>query len=100
MSGGADPALVRRLARLARLELTDDEVARFARDLAGIVAHVDHLAEVDTDGVPPTTIVTRAPVGPRDDLPAPGLDRDAALAGSADARDGAFVVPAFLDGAS
>ncbi len=44
---------IRRVAELANLALTDDEIARMARDLSGILTHMDKLNELDTTGVEP-----------------------------------------------
>jgi aspartyl-tRNA(Asn)/glutamyl-tRNA(Gln) amidotransferase subunit C len=44
---------IRRVAELANLALTDNEVAQMARDLSGILTHVDKLNELDTAGVEP-----------------------------------------------
>lgn len=44
---------VRYVAGLANLNLTEDEIARMVYDLGGILEHMDHLAEIDTDGVEP-----------------------------------------------
>ena len=44
---------VRYVAGLANLNLTEDEVARMVHDLGGILGHMDHLAEIDTEGVAP-----------------------------------------------
>jgi aspartyl-tRNA(Asn)/glutamyl-tRNA(Gln) amidotransferase subunit C len=48
---------VRKVAELANLALSEDEVARMARDLSGVLAHVDKLNELDTAGVEPMTQV-------------------------------------------
>ena len=45
---------VRHIAKLARLELTDDEVAQFAKELSSILDYIDMLQEVDTEGVEAT----------------------------------------------
>ena len=50
-----DREQVLHVARLARLELSDEEVERMAAELSGILAHVDRMTEVDLEGVPPTT---------------------------------------------
>lgn len=61
----SDPAMVERLARLARLELTEDEVARIGRELGEVLAYVDALTGVDTEGVEPTAFAgSAAPVRP------------------------------------
>lgn len=49
---------VRRLAHLARLNLTQEEVERLANELTDILNYVDMLTEVDTEGVPETSQVT------------------------------------------
>jgi aspartyl-tRNA(Asn)/glutamyl-tRNA(Gln) amidotransferase subunit C len=48
---------VRKVAELANLALSEDEVARMARDLSGVLTHVDKLNELDTTGVEPMTQV-------------------------------------------
>ncbi len=49
---------VRHVAKLARLQLTDEEVAKFSGQLSDILGYVDVLSEVDTEGVEPTAQVT------------------------------------------
>ena len=49
---------VKRIAYLARLGLTDDELEKFAGQLTGILDYVDMLNEVDTENVEPTSQVT------------------------------------------
>ena len=49
---------VRKIAKLARLKLTESEVKKFAGQLGGILKHIDALNEVNTDGVEPTAQVT------------------------------------------
>lgn len=84
------------VARLARLALTDDERARFGRQLADILRYVATLDELDTDDVPPTSHVVPIPVPMRADEVGEPLARELALA-NAPATDGeAFVVPRVL----
>lgn len=45
---------VQHVAKLARVDLSDDEVAMFARQLSDILGHFDVLQRVDTEGVEPT----------------------------------------------
>ena len=84
-----------RIARLARLALTPDEVTLFARQLADILAYVQQLDAIDTSNVPPTShpLALTAPL--RDDDVRPSLGREAALAAAPDADPGAglFKVP-------
>ena len=84
-----NPALVRQVARLARLDLSEAEVAAMAPQLARILTHVEAVATVDVTGHDPAGI---PPVGAdtlRGDAPAPCLTRDEALR-NAPAQDGIF----------
>jgi aspartyl-tRNA(Asn)/glutamyl-tRNA(Gln) amidotransferase subunit C len=92
-----DRAEVLRIADLARLTLSPDEAERMTGELEAILAYVESLGDLDTEGVEPTShaIPMRTPL--RDDEPAPALEPDRALA-NAPERDGfAFVVPKVLD---
>ena len=89
---------VQRLASLARLELSPDEVEAFARQLGDILdfaRQVQGIEAADSDG----TILPPAPAQ-RDDAVLPSLPRDAVLAIAPDAdRDaGLFKVPRVLQG--
>ena len=81
------------VARLARLELRDDEVERMAAELSTILDHVDRMAELDLDGVPPTTHVVEVTGALRPDVPRPSLPREVALAQAPAVQDGGFLVP-------
>ena len=96
MSDILTPADVERIATLARLELTADELARFAEQLSAILAYADQVQQVDTSGVAPP--VTTIAATTRDDVPAPPLDRDVVLsqAPAADRSAGLFKVPRVL----
>ena len=87
---------VRRIAALARLELTDGEVLRFATQLTAIVGYAAAIDDADTSRLPPHHDPPSALT--RDDVTAPGLDRPAALAGAPDAGvdAGLFRVPKVL----
>ena len=82
------------VARLARLELSDEEVERMARELSHVLDHIEKIRELDLEGVPPTTSVVAGAVAPlRADEPQPCLDRDAVLASAPEPVDGGFGVP-------
>jgi aspartyl-tRNA(Asn)/glutamyl-tRNA(Gln) amidotransferase subunit C len=83
-----------RIARLAHLELTDDEQALFTQQLAQILTYAERLQEVDTTGVA-ATWHPGAEVGPlRPDTPRPSLPTDDALANApASGPRGLFRVP-------
>jgi aspartyl-tRNA(Asn)/glutamyl-tRNA(Gln) amidotransferase subunit C len=91
-----DETLVRHVAKLARLELTDEEVAGIAPQLSRIFAHVDQVRELEVEGADPAT---QAPISMddlRDDTAGAQLEPRAVLR-NAPAHDGAFlVVPRFL----
>jgi aspartyl-tRNA(Asn)/glutamyl-tRNA(Gln) amidotransferase subunit C len=88
-----DREQVLHVARLARLELSDEEVERMATELSGILAHVDLMSELDLDGVPPTTHVAEVTGALRSDVPRPSWPRDTMLAQAPASKDGGFLVP-------
>lgn len=81
------------VARLSRLKLSEDEVSRLESELSSILDHVDRLAEIDIEGVEPTSHVVPLENVLRDDVPRPSLDREVALSQAPDPVDGAFRVP-------
>ena len=81
------------MARLARLELTDDEVERMAGELSAVLDHVDKISELELEGVEPTSHVVALENVMRDDEPRPSWPRDRMLEAAPDAADGAFRVP-------
>ena len=88
-----DREQVLHVARLARLELSDDEVATMATELSGILDHVDRMTELDLDGVEPTSHVVALENVLRPDEPRPSLPRERALQSAPDPAEGAFRVP-------
>jgi aspartyl-tRNA(Asn)/glutamyl-tRNA(Gln) amidotransferase subunit C len=89
---------VERIATLARLELTPDEVTLFAGQLTAILAYADQVQQVDTSGIEVAPATASGDIAARDDVPAPSLDRDLVLAQapSADRAAGLFKVPRVL----
>ncbi len=83
------PDEVRATAALARLALTDEEVARLQRELDVILVYMESLAALDVAGVPPMTHAVALDCPLRDDVPGPELGAEAALA-AAPRPDGAF----------
>jgi aspartyl-tRNA(Asn)/glutamyl-tRNA(Gln) amidotransferase subunit C len=84
---------VEHVAKLARLKLTDDEVERMTSELSGILDHVEHISELDLDGVEPTSHVIALENVLRPDEPRPSWDRDAVLERAPDPAAGSFRVP-------
>ena len=87
---------VRKLANLARLELTDDEVSMLGPQLKQILGFVERLSELDTEDVEPMTTALEVDNRWRDDEVTPGLTNDEAMRSAPESDDGYFVVPAVL----
>lgn len=85
---------VKRIAELARLELTAGELELFTRQLGDILTYVEQIRALDTTGVPPTSSVLNRPVD-RADEPRPSLSRHELLRNAPDAAPeaGLFKVP-------
>lgn len=88
---------VRHVAELAKLALTDEEVALFTEQLSAILDYAELLQQVDTRNVPPTPYVLPLQNVMRDDEPRPSLPNDVALANAPDAANGFFRVRAVFD---
>jgi aspartyl-tRNA(Asn)/glutamyl-tRNA(Gln) amidotransferase subunit C len=88
-----DREQVLHVARLARLSLSDDEVQQMAGELSNVLGHIEKIAELDLDGVPPTSHVVEVPNALRPDEPQPSLPRDVVLAAAPAVADGGFLVP-------
>jgi aspartyl-tRNA(Asn)/glutamyl-tRNA(Gln) amidotransferase subunit C len=88
---------VRHIARLARIAMTDAEIARLAPELNNILGWVEQLGEVDTDGVEPLTAVIDQTLRLREDAVTDGDCRDAVLANAPEAQHGFFAVPKVIE---
>lgn len=88
---------IRWVAHLGRLELTDDELETMARQLSAIIEYVDQLQQVNTDGVEPLAHPLPIHNVFRDDVTAPSLPVDAALANAPDRQGDFYGVPKVLD---
>ena len=87
------PDEIRKIAGLARLRLSDEEIALLAGQFRGILGHLERLRAVPTEGVEPLDHPLPLTDVLRDDAPRPGLSRSDALAGAPDADAGQFRVP-------
>jgi aspartyl-tRNA(Asn)/glutamyl-tRNA(Gln) amidotransferase subunit C len=81
------------VARLARLELSEEEVARMSKELSDVLGHIEKIGELDLTDVPPTTHVIEVSNALRPDEPEPSLPREVALANAPAVADGGFLVP-------
>jgi aspartyl-tRNA(Asn)/glutamyl-tRNA(Gln) amidotransferase subunit C len=91
------PDEVRWVAKLARLQLSDADLATMTKQLAAIVAYVTQLQQVNTDGVEPLNHALPVHNVFREDEPRPSLAVDAALANAPDRRGDFYGVPAVLE---
>jgi aspartyl-tRNA(Asn)/glutamyl-tRNA(Gln) amidotransferase subunit C len=93
------PEDVRKVAHLARLDLSDAEVAMMARQLSAIVDYVGQLQRLDLEGVEPLAHALDVSNVFRPDEPAPSLTVEQALANAPQRQRDFFRVPAVLDSA-
>ena len=88
---------VEHVARLTRLELTEAELERMREQLNSILAHLDTLRAVDTEGVEPTSHAVDVVNVMREDDVAPSFPQDAMLANAPDRSGELFRVPRILE---
>ena len=91
---------VRKLALLARLELSDDELAKVRPELDSILGFVERLSELETNDVEPMTTALDVDNRWRDDLVVAGLSNEEALANSPSHDEQCFLVPPVLGSAA
>jgi aspartyl-tRNA(Asn)/glutamyl-tRNA(Gln) amidotransferase subunit C len=88
---------VEKVAKLARLELTEAEKTAFTSQLSQILTHVETLNQYDTSGVEPTATVLGQVNVFRPDQARPSLPVERALANAPESVDGYFVVPKIIE---
>lgn len=88
---------VRYVARLARLDLNEEEIAKFQSQLGQVLSYVEQLKEVDVTGVEPTAHAQQVSNVFRADEPRESLDQKAALANAPRAVNGLVVVPKVIE---
>jgi len=87
---------VRQIAALARLALTDDEIALFQEQLSAILDYVASLRELDTHQISPTATVLPLHTVLREDIPGPTLPQDETLFNAPQAQAGCFRTPPII----
>ena len=92
-----DIATVRRIAKLARIRVDEDELARLGSELGAIIQWVEQLNEVDVEGVEPLTGAVATRLRMRDDVVTDGGKRDDVLANATDTERGYFTVPKVVE---
>ncbi len=88
---------VKRVAALARLDLSGPQEERLTVELGRILAYMEKLNELDTDGVEPTSHATPVAGVLRRDEAVPFDERTELLAQAPDTRDGCFRVPRIIE---
>ena len=92
-----DRDTVAKVASLARIAVTEEELEPLAGELSAILSWVEQLGEVDVEGVEPMTSVTPLALPMRADEVTDGGIRDKVLANAPDAREGFFAVPKVVE---
>jgi aspartyl-tRNA(Asn)/glutamyl-tRNA(Gln) amidotransferase subunit C len=85
------------IAHLARIALSEEDVAKFQEQLSGILDHFEALTQLDTEDVPPTSHPLALESVMRPDEVRPSLPVDEVLANAPLVEDGAFRVRAVLE---
>ncbi|MDP2734066.1 MAG: Asp-tRNA(Asn)/Glu-tRNA(Gln) amidotransferase subunit GatC [Hoeflea sp.] len=92
-----DLATVKRIAHLARIAVTDAEAARMESELNVILGFVEHLSEVNVDGVEPMTSVTPMAMKKREDVVTDGSKAEDIVANAPETADNFFLVPKVVE---
>jgi len=87
---------IRYVAKLARIELTDEEIEIFGKQLGDLLGHVNALEKLDIASVPATAQVVESRNVMREDAPRPCLDRERVLAEAPQRQGGFFRVPRII----
>ncbi|MDP0490852.1 MAG: Asp-tRNA(Asn)/Glu-tRNA(Gln) amidotransferase subunit GatC [Verrucomicrobiota bacterium JB023] len=88
---------LKRIAELARLDLSDEEISTFEGQLTHILEHIDTLKSIDVDGVEPSAHPTPVFDVLRPDESRPGLSPEAFLQNAPDQAQGQIRVPKVVD---
>lgn len=92
-----DSRAVAKIARLARIEVSEAEKEHYAREISGILKWMEQLNEVDTDGVPMLTSVSDVTLPWRTDEVTDGNQAEAVVANAPGSDYGCFVVPKVME---
>lgn len=89
---------VKYVARLARLEVAEEDLGRLSDQLSGILGHIDKISELDLAGVEPMSHVLKLVNVLREDVERPSVTRESALSNGPSVEANAFRVPPILEG--
>jgi aspartyl-tRNA(Asn)/glutamyl-tRNA(Gln) amidotransferase subunit C len=87
---------IRKVARLAHLELTPKELEKLSKELARIIGYIDQIKSIDTSGIVPRSQNLKTENVLREDKAKPSLPKEKALANAPDKDDDFFKVPKVL----
>lgn len=88
---------VRRVAKLARIEFSDDELGKFTAQLDSIIGYIEKMNELDTSGTQPTSHIVDVKNVMRDDIAKESLPRDESLKNAPCREKGFFKVPKIIE---
>jgi len=88
---------VAKIARLARIELTEAEKEEYAVKISGVLQWIDQLNEVNTDSIPQLASVAAVKLPWREDKVTDGNQQDAVLGNAPKAEYGCFEVPKVME---
>ncbi|MBY0406815.1 MAG: Asp-tRNA(Asn)/Glu-tRNA(Gln) amidotransferase subunit GatC [Rickettsiales bacterium] len=92
-----DKQAVAKIARLARIEVSDADKDHYAREISSILAWVEQLSEVNTDNVPMLTSVSDVTLPVREDKVTDGNQMEAVVKNAPQSDYGCFVVPKVME---
>ena len=92
-----DAATVKKVARLARIRVAEDRLAPLADELSGILAWIEQLNEVDTEGVAPMASTEAVKLPMRDDVVTDGGDSAVVLGNAPKTERGFYVAPKVVE---
>ncbi|MEM1302277.1 MAG: Asp-tRNA(Asn)/Glu-tRNA(Gln) amidotransferase subunit GatC [Pseudomonadota bacterium] len=92
-----DTATAAKVAKLARIQVDEDQLPALAEEFSAILGFIEQLNEVDVEGVEPMVSVTPMRLKRREDVVTDGDQPEAVLANAPDAREGFFAVPKVVE---
>jgi len=92
-----DSKMVRRIARLARIKVSEEDVPRLEGELNAILKWIEMLDEVDTSNAEPLTSMVRMQMKMREDVVTAGQDPDAVMVNASTKDDSFYVVPKVVE---
>jgi len=92
-----DAATVKRIGRLARIRVEEDEVEKYQGEINAILGFVEQLDEVNVEGVEPMTSVTPMQLRRRDDIVTDGGYPEKVVANAPLTEDNFFMVPKVIE---